>query len=111
MCVGRAEAVKRGTARQTCDGAEQTLKCLGHVVREEVFVNLHQRDDRLLGVGKLCFTADTEQLLALFDLLVIPRPQLPHNRVGGGWSTPVPGEGNAGTVKHRAHLLDSGPNL
>ena len=60
-----AETVERETTGQTSDGAEQTFESLGHVVRNEVLVDLHHRDDRLLSVRQLSFTADTEELLVM----------------------------------------------
>jgi hypothetical protein len=42
--VGGAQAVERETTGQTSNGAEQTFERLGHVVRDEVLVDLEGRE-------------------------------------------------------------------
>ena len=48
--IGRPEAVQRETTGKTSNRAEKTLKRLCHVMRNEVLINLHHSDDRLLSV-------------------------------------------------------------
>ena len=43
--IGGTEAIQGETTGQTSDRTEQRLERLGHVVRDEVFVDLHHRDD------------------------------------------------------------------
>lgn len=47
-----AETVHGETTGQASNGAEETFECFGHVVRDEVFVNLHHGDNALLRVGQ-----------------------------------------------------------
>jgi hypothetical protein len=42
--VGGAQAVERETTGQACNGAEQAFERLGHVVRDEVLVDLEGRE-------------------------------------------------------------------
>ena len=63
--VRSAQTVKRETTRQTSDGTEQGLERLGHMVGDEVLVDLHHRDDGLLGIRKLGFTTNAEELLVV----------------------------------------------
>lgn len=58
--VGCAETVEGETTGQTGDGAEQRLERLRHVVGNEVLVNLHHGDNRLLRVSQFRFTTNTE---------------------------------------------------
>ena len=63
--VRRAQAVESETTGQAGDGSKERLEGLGHVMGQEVLVHLHHGDDRLLRVRKLCFTANTQQLLVV----------------------------------------------
>ena len=63
--IGGTETEKGETTRQTSDGTKERLERLGHVVGDKVLIDLHHRDDGLLGVGKRCLTADTEYLLVV----------------------------------------------
>ena len=60
-----AETVERETTGQTGDGTEQTLESLGHVMRDEVFVDLHHRNEGLLRVGQLRLTTAAKELLVV----------------------------------------------
>ena len=63
--VRGTKTVERETTGQTGDGTEETFERFGHVVGNEVLIDLHHRDDGLLRVRKLCFTTDTKQLLVV----------------------------------------------
>ena len=41
--VGGPQAIEGETTRQTSDGAEKTLECFSHVMRDEVFIHLKKR--------------------------------------------------------------------
>ena len=63
--VGGTETVERETTGQTGDGTEQTLERLGHVVGDEVLVDLHHRNEGLLRVGQLRLTTAAKELLVV----------------------------------------------
>ena len=63
--VRSAKTVERETTGQTGDGTEQTLECLGHVVGDEVLVDLHHRNEGLLRVGQLRLTTAAKELLVV----------------------------------------------
>lgn len=60
-----SEAIHGETTRQTSDRAEETFERLGHVMGDEVFVDLHHCDDTLLRVGQRSFTAHTDDFLIM----------------------------------------------
>ena len=63
--VGRSETVERETTRQTSDGTEKTLEGFGHVMGNEVLVDLHHRNEGLLRVGQLRLTTAAKELLVV----------------------------------------------
>lgn len=58
--VRRPDTIQTETTGQASDGAEQTLKRLGQMVRDVVFVDLNHRPPRLVLVGDLCLATDTD---------------------------------------------------
>lgn len=63
--VGRAETVEGETTGKTGDGTEKGLESLGHVVRDEVFVDLHHGDDGPFRIGQRSFSTDGETFLVV----------------------------------------------
>ena len=63
--IRRSQAVERETTGKTSNGTEQRLESLRQMVRNEVLVDLHHGNDRLLRVGQLSLNTDTKKLLVM----------------------------------------------
>jgi len=65
MGVWSAQAVESETTGKTSNRPEETFESLGHVVRDEIFVDLHHGDQGLFRIRQRRFSTDANQFLVV----------------------------------------------